>query len=214
MYVPPSYAVDCPRVIADFIRANSFATVVSVGQDEPVASHIPLLLEEHPEGHGQLVGHMAKANHQWKHSDGTNVLCIFQGPHAYISPSWYQAENVVPTWNYTAVHAYGTMRIETDSDAIQEIVGRYVSTYEASMPTPWKMDSQDPAFIEKLAQAVVGFRVIIERVEGQWKLSQNHSTDRQQKVIDGLENRNNGDDAQVADLMKRNLAAEANGDKA
>lgn len=208
MYVPDSYSVDNQPAIADFIRANSFATVVSQGESEPFASHIPLLLEETPEEHGRLIGHMAKANPQWKQSDGKTVLCIFQGPHAYISPSWYQSENVVPTWNYTAVHAYGTMCIETDPQVIREIVKRYVLLYEASMPAPWDIDSQDSVFIEKLSQAVVRFKISIDRVEGQWKLSQNHSADRRQKVIAELEGRNDGHDAQVAELMRQHLAIE------
>lgn len=206
MYVPKPFVVDDTATLAEFIRANSFATVVSQAESEPFASHLPLLFEEQAEGDGQLTGHMAKANRQWSHADGQTVLCIFHGPHAYISPSWYQAENVVPTWNYAAVHAYGTLRIVSDPEALREIVHQYVAFYEATMPTPWSLDSQDPSFIEKLTEAIVGFTISIERLEGKWKLSQNHSTERRQQVVDGLSDRSDGQDLKVAKLMRANLA--------
>lgn len=94
------------------------------------------------------------------------MLAIFSGPHAYISPTWYEAVNVVPTWNYVAVHVYGTMRLEHDHDRMLEIVRRYVSVYEAELPRPWSIDSAAADFIDKLVDATVGFAIDIERIEG------------------------------------------------
>ena len=114
MYTPPSFAeTDRDKLLAA-VREYSFATIVSGGDGDLVATHMPLLLETNNDN-ARLVGHWAKANRQWNAADGQRVLAIFSGPHAYISPTWYAAPNTVPTWNYVAVHVYGTLRVEHDS---------------------------------------------------------------------------------------------------
>lgn len=194
MYIPTSFLESDLGKLHEFISANSFATLVSTVVDSPdddpqgpTASHLPLLLDPFVGSQGQLVGHMAAANSHWRHLDGKTALAIFSGPHAYISPAWSETANVVPTWNYIAVHAYGKVRIERDPQRLGEIVKEFVDFYEAGMPQPWRLESADPEFIRQLCDAIVGFTIEIERLEGKWKLSQNHTPARRRRVIQGLE---------------------------
>ena len=122
MYIPAAFAETDLTRLHDFIEQNSFGLLVSQVDGLPFASHLPFLLERTAGPHGTLVGHMARANPQWREAGGQTALAIFSGPHAYISPTWYEAEQVVPTWNYTAVHAYGRVQIIEDEDALLEIV--------------------------------------------------------------------------------------------
>src|SRR5262245_55708329 len=105
MYIPTAFAETDPGTLFGFIEAYSFGLLVSTHQGGPFASHLPLLLEREAGPHGTLLGHMARANPQWHDLDGQEVLAVFSGPHAYVSPTWYESEQVVPTWNYVAVHA-------------------------------------------------------------------------------------------------------------
>jgi len=106
MYIQSNFVETDQHKLHDFIERQSFVTLVSNDGGEPVASHLPLLLDRDHGPHGRLIGHMARANPQWQSADNQSVLAIFHGPHAYISPTWYEAVNVVPTWNYVAVHVY------------------------------------------------------------------------------------------------------------
>jgi transcriptional regulator len=205
MYTPSAFAVSDRDTLHDFIVAHSFATLVSSNGDVTDASHLPLLLDRDSGEDGQLIGHFAKANPHWKDLDGQNVLAIFHGPHAYVSPTWYGEQNVVPTWNYVAVHAHGTLKIEHDRGRLLDIVRQSVEVYEAAMPTPWQLDSAEPGFIDKLLDAIVGFTIDIKRIEGKWKLNQNHSSERQQRVIAGLRTRPDTGSQEVADLMEHNV---------
>ena len=133
------------------------------------------------------------------------VLAIFIGPHAYISPTWYEAEAVVPTWNYVAVHVYGTFRLDDRRIRRLEIVRRYVDSYEATMDPPWSLENADDNFIDELLDAIVGFRMDIERIEGKWKLGQNHDANRRTKVIRALKEVGGEDRERIADLMSQGL---------
>jgi transcriptional regulator len=201
MYVPPAFARTEPAELFDFIEANSFAVLVSTHGGEPFATHLPLLLERDAGPHGTLVGHMARANPHWKDLDGQPVLVVFSGPHAYVSPSWYEAENVVPTWNYVAVHATGTFRLVDEPAAVAGILSAMVATYEAGMPRPWQLDSGTEYF-RKMVGAIVAFRVEVTRLEGKWKLSQNQPPERREKVAAALEHSANPDARAVARLMR------------
>ena len=203
MYTPPSFAVDDLETLHNFIQAHSFGVLTSVHNKVPTASHLPLLLERDAGDRGTLVGHMARANPQWKTAADTEVLIIFHGPHAYISPSWFGETNVVPTWNYVAVHVYGKLKIEHDPQKLHDIVRRYVDIYEAEMPTSWKLESAEDDFVAQLVAAIVGFTITIDRIEGKSKLNQNHSAERQQKVVNGLHQRDWPGDMEIADLMRR-----------
>jgi transcriptional regulator len=172
MYIPPSFRVDERGVLFDFIDRHSFATVISTVEGLPFASHLPLLLDRE---RGVLQGHMARANPQWQTFDGSaQILAIFHGPHAYISPSWYASSPAVPTWNYAVVHVTGTPHL-LDADALADVVARTVRKYESFQPTPWPYDL--PAdYRDKLLKAIVGFEIPIARLEGKFKLGQNRTT--------------------------------------
>ena len=206
MYVPPHFAEDDPATLHAFVERHSFALLVSQVDGEPFATHLPLLLDRAAGPHGTLLGHVARANPQWRTLAGQTALAVFSGPHAYVSPTWYEAANVVPTWNYTAVHASGRAELVEERDALLEIVRRTTEVYEAGMPRPWVFD---PAtlFADRLLPQIVGFRLPIERLEGKFKLNQNHPAERREKVARALEERGGEDALGVAGLMRQALAA-------
>jgi transcriptional regulator len=167
-----------------------------------------LLLDRADGPNGTLIGHMAKANPQWREIANCDALAIFHGPHAYISPGWPNEQNVVPTWNYVAVHVTGKVQLVEEQSALLDIVRRYVNVYEAPMPDPWQLGVADADFTVSLLNATVGFTIEIESIEGKWKLSQNQSDERRQRVIDGLQTRPDENRAQIADLMPATLAGQ------
>lgn len=224
MYVPPSFVVQDRQQLAQFIAEHSFATVVTHLNGLPVASHVPLLYQpSQPDSSdwGTLVGHLARPNPQWHaaasgeaagnsgeapaNSGEIPALAIFHGPHAYISPTWYAEPNTVPTWNYVAVHATGRLRLIDDTLRLLDLLRQTVDSYEASQPTPWRLEKQDQHFIEKLAGGIVGFEIAIDSLEGKWKLNQNHSAARRQRVIEALERSGRHEEQQIARLMQESL---------
>src|SRR5438477_9886629 len=158
MYVPPHFAVSDPATLHDFIERHSFGLLVSQVDGVPFASHLPFLLDRAAGPHGTLVGHMARANPQWRQAHGQTALAIFSGPHTYISPTWYEAEQVVPTWNYAAVHASGPVEVVEDAEALLDILRRSVQVYESPMPRPWSFDPSSP-FVGRLLKQIVGLRI-------------------------------------------------------
>jgi transcriptional regulator len=204
MYVPRHFSESDRARLFDFIQANSFAVLVSAGDGHFVASHLPVLLKRDVPPNGRLVGHMARANPQWRSIAEREVLCVFSGPHAYISPAWYEAQNVVPTWNYVAVHVYGACQIVDDEAAATEIVAAYVSTYEGSRPSPWTIDPAAP-FFRKMIKQIVAFRIDISRIEGKWKLGQNHPRQRREKVARRLEDSADWGAREIGRLMHETL---------
>ncbi len=208
MYVPPHFAETDPATLHAFIERHSFGLLVSQVDGVPFATHLPFLLDRNAGPHGTLIGHVARANPHWQALREQTSLVVFSGPHAYISPTWYETANVVPTWNYTAVHAYGRAELVEDQNQLLEIVQRSVAVYESTMPRPWTLDTNGP-FAERLLAQIVGFRIPIDRIEGKWKLNQNHPVERREKVIRALEERG-GEDAQaIAALMRQTLPAES-----
>lgn len=204
MYLPAAFQETDLASMFEFIEQNSFGLLVSQGDDQPFATHLPLLLERDSGPTGTLVSHMARANPHWRYADGQPVLVVFSGPHAYISPTWYAAEHVVPTWNYVAVHAYGVLEPIFETDEILDIVSRTVARYEQPRQPPWSFDSGTD-FAAKLAQSIVGFRIELTRLEGKWKLSQNHTLERRRGVIAGLRAEGIPAAAEVAALMEATL---------
>jgi transcriptional regulator len=150
---------------------------------------------------------MARANPHWKQAGGQTALAIFSGPHAYISPTWYEAEQVVPTWNYVAVHAYGRVQTIEDEGALLDIVQRTVRIYEQSMPQPWSFDGSG-TFAKRMLAQIVGFRIEIDKIEGKWKLNQNHPVERRKKVVEALRERADENALAVAAMMQERLPAE------
>ncbi|MDB6146515.1 MAG: paiB [Spartobacteria bacterium] len=186
MYVPSFNRVDDRDDIAAFIHAHGFATLITHGPDGSCASHLPVLFDQDATGLGRLRSHMARANGQWRHLEsGEEVLCIFHGPHAYISPSWYVMQRTVPTWNYATAHVYGVPTI-VDATALQKIVYDTTDKYESGMPNPWKNPLTD-AEIGAMLKAIVGFSIEITCVEVKFKLGQNRSTEDQESMLQALQ---------------------------
>lgn len=205
MYIPDSFAETDLNKLHEFIEQHSFATLVSEKDHKPFASHLPLLLDRDHGKKGQLTGHFAKANPQSETTSHHSMLAIFHGPHTYISPTWYESPNTVPTWNYLAVHVYGTYSVIDEPDELREVIERTVSFYEAPRHNPWSLQNVEPKFMSQLLKAIVGFRIEIERIEGKFKLNQNQSTERQEKVIKALKQQRNDHSQEIAKRMESRL---------
>jgi transcriptional regulator len=183
------------------IRAHPFGAMVTLGPDGMVANHFPFLVDPDASPLGTLRAHMARANDQWKGLDGSQeALVIFQGDHAYITPSWYPAKaetgKVVPTWNYALVHVYGKPRFIDDRDWLLRHVSELSDVNEASEPVPWAVADAPEEFVGALAKAIVGIELEITRIEGKWKTSQNQPDSAREGVVRGLTTR--GDERSVA----------------
>jgi transcriptional regulator len=207
MYIPPPFAVAELAELHAAIERYSFATLVSRGSDELVASHLPLLLDRSAGTQGTLWGHFARANPQWQQAvadfdSRPEVLVVFSGPHAYISPTWYQTERTVPTWNYVAVHAYGPLEVVDDEPTVLDLLHRTVEHYEAGQPKPWRLADQPAEFIAQLARQIVAFQIPIRRLEGKWKLNQNHPAERRERVAAQLANAASDDEREIASMMR------------
>jgi transcriptional regulator len=202
MYIPKSNAENDLAVLHQFMQNYNFATLVSQQDGQLTATHLPVLLDTTRGEYGTLVAHMARANPQWKaFESGQEVMVIFQGPHAYVSPSFYEVHPSVPTWNYAIIHAYGVPRIIDDHDRLYDILGALVHRQEDPRRPSWEMNLPDD-YMEKMMAAVVGFEIEITRMEGKYKLSQNRSDADQESVIDNLSQSEYALDIQTADLMR------------
>jgi transcriptional regulator len=207
VYIPKWFRETNQAALHDLMRANSFATLISQHDGAPYASHVPILLQADAGPHGTLVGHMARANAQWRDfAPEQEVLTIFQGPHAYVSPSWYETELSVPTWNYAVVHAYGTPRVIEDHAALYDILKATVAMYEAPFEQPWPFDLPED-FVDKMMRAIVGFAIPITRLEGKYKLSQNRPLADQQRVVEALYQQGDALSTGTAALMRPRMAA-------
>lgn len=204
MYIPKSFAVTALPVLHDLIEADPFGLLVSAGEIAPYASHIPFLLDRDRGPQGTLVAHLARNNPQGESFAGEQeLLAIFQGPHGYVSPRWYNPGNAVPTWNYAVVHAYGTPRQITDPEDIRRQQERLVATYEGA--DGWTMDSQPEGYIDGMLRGIIAFEMPITRIEGKFKLSQNRPRADQITVIDRLRKSGRAGDIALANLMEIHL---------
>ncbi|MED0685359.1 FMN-binding negative transcriptional regulator [Anoxybacillus ayderensis] len=206
MYIPKAFEVGDPARIVEFIKNNSFGILFSCADGKPFATHLPFFIDETKDNHGVLMSHMAKQNPQWENLNNSEVLVVFPCPHAYISPTWYNEPNTVPTWNYVAVHVYGTFQLIEDKEMMKHLLEKTVDFYESSMPTPWKVEFDD--FIEHLMEGTVCFKINIQKIEGKWKLSQNHSIQRQKNLIKGLKTVDHYHSKEIAALMEQNISQE------
>jgi transcriptional regulator len=187
------------------MQAYNFATVITTQADGvPLASHVPLLIDTKRGVYGTLIGHLARANDQWKDMSTQEVLVIFQGPHAYVSPSWYQEHPSVPTWDYAVVHAYGKPRVIQDLGELEIMLHNLVQTHEARFEYPWSID-QAQDFVQKRLPAIVGFEIEITRLEGKFKLSQNRSEEDQHLVVQNLQQLHEPLAHEVAQMLEQNL---------
>lgn len=204
MYIPKDFTLDDPAQIAAVLARHAFAILVTAANDAaPTATHVPFLYDPRPGPHGRLRGHMARANPQWRDfaAGGGEALVIFHGPHAYISPRWYRPGAAVPTWNYVAVHAYGTPAIMDDDAAVDALLHDLVSEYETGAERPWSLDGQDEGYLKRMRRAIVAFEIPIARLEAKAKLSQNKMPEDRRGVIDGLRASDEAGDRALAALM-------------
>lgn len=202
MYIPPAFLETDRNKLHDLIRGHSFGLLTSMLRGELFATHLPFLLKSDGD-RDVLFAHLARANPQWQELEGQPVLAIFSGPHAYVSPSWYEADKVVPTWNYVAVHAYGTCRLMNEDAELHGLLQEMIALYEQSMPRPWSLN--DDEFLDKMAHQVVGFRIEVARLEGKWKLNQNHPRERREKVAKALRRSEDQDGQAIARMIEESL---------
>ncbi|SFP75738.1 negative transcriptional regulator, PaiB family [Bradyrhizobium sp. Ghvi] len=177
MYVPPAFRDDDLDRIRATIRSARLANLIIATADGPVATPLPLFLNEAEGDRGVLYGHIAKANPQWKASRIGDALAIFMGPEAYVTPSWYatkqESGKVVPTWNYITVHAYGPIEFFHDPERLLEVVTRLTNIRERPRAKPWTVDEAPADFIVTQLRGIVGVRIPVRRFEGKRKMSQN-----------------------------------------
>jgi len=208
MYIPAPYAEHDPETLFAYIDAHPLATLVSgSATDGLYATHLPLVLNRDAAPSGVLVGHLARANphHRVLASGSGEALAIFTGPDAYITPEWYPAKRehgrVVPTWNYIAVHAYGTLHLRDYEDFLRQHLEMLTTRHESPRPQPWHVSDAPAEFIAQQMKAIVGFELTIARLEGKWKMSQNRSDADITGVVQGLAASADPDDRAVAAIV-------------
>ena len=202
MYVPPAFRQDAPADLHATIRAYPFATLVSVVDGAPSATHVPLLLDAERGPHGTLVGHVARANPHAGLFDGrSRALAIFHGPHAYVSPRWYAGGPNVPTWNYVVVHASGVLRPIEEPERVRGLLARTAAVFEAGAEAPWSPEREPVEYVERLARAIVAFELPIDELVGKRKLSQNKRASDRTGVVAGLTALDEPDGVAIAQLM-------------
>jgi transcriptional regulator len=207
MYTPSSFAIDDLHEVHQQILGTRLAMVVTHGEQGLRASHLPLLFNPDHGPNGTLYGHFARANPQWKElQNGAEALVIFAGADAYVSPGFYPSKaehgKVVPTWNYVAVHAYGTAEVFTDADRLRTLVSALTDRHEAGRASPWKVTDAPADYIDGMLKAIVGFALPIQRLEGKRKLSQNRNAADITGVREGLAASPDVHDQALAHLMR------------
>lgn len=203
MYVPPYFAETDADAIAAMIEAARLGVLVTHGEGGLTATHLPFLFEREPM---KLVGHVARANPHHALSGDGEALVILSGPEAYVSPNWYPSKAVdgkqVPTWNYEAVHLYGTLEWFGDADRLLDVVARLSQKHESRFEKPWTVADAPAPYVERLLRAIVGVELSVTRVEAKRKLGQNKPEADRLGVIEGLAMSPDPRDRLVADAMK------------
>lgn len=199
MYIPHHYRNENIEEVKDFLIQNSFGILINTLDGKPWGTHIPLELDEDEDGKAILMGHLAKANPQWKSfGESKEVLCIFNGPHSYVSSSWYQEEEV-PTWNYIAVHIYGKLRIIKGEELFDHLK-KLVDKYESGSKDPIKIENLSTNTMRQV-RGVVGFQIEVNEIQAAYKLSQGREHDHS-KIIEELGNKPNAGSKAIAGIMK------------
>jgi transcriptional regulator len=202
VYEPPHFIEDRAEVMHDLIRAHPLGLLVCNGEHGPVANPVPFLIETVEAG-TLLRAHVARANDQWKllETAGT-VLAVFQGPQAYVTPSWYATKaetgKVVPTWNYCIVQARGTVRIHHGPEWLARQVGELTNKHEAGRTEPWAVSDAPDRYIAMQLRAIVGIEIVVSELKGKWKASQNRTVPDRTGVAEGMA----GEDAAMAELVR------------
>ena len=206
MYIPKHFVENRIEVLHDLIDANQLATLVTMTADGLTANHIPLLLSANPAPFGTLQGHVARANRVWRDfTPEIETLVVFQSADAYINPAWYATKQatgkVVPTWDYAVVHARGFLRVVDDAVWLRAQIENLTAKMEAGSAEPWRPSDAPADYIEKLIAAIVGIEIVIIKLEGKWKVSQNQPPENIAGVTNGLRERNKTNDLKMAELV-------------
>ena len=204
VYLPPAFTEARPEVLIAHLERHDFALLVSSGPAGLVASHIPFVVERDGDAL-HLLGHLARPNPQVAElgrAGGGEVLTIFSGPHAYISPGWYANGPAVPTWNYADVHAYGTLRLIDDKEWLRMVLRRLSDRHEARSAEPWRMEDLPEAYMAGMIRGIIGLDIAVSRLEGKFKLSQNRPAADRPGILAALEARGDDDAVAVARLMR------------
>lgn len=192
MYQPEAFIEQDPAALAALMADYPLATLLRTGPDGALdADHLPLLWQADAQGPGGVLrGHVARANPLWQQATGRSVLAVFQGPQAYVTPSWYETKartgKVVPTWNYAVVHAHGTLRAIDDPAWLLDFVSTLTRQHEAGRPRPWAVSDAPEDYIASMLGAIVGIELRVSRLEGKWKMSQNRLAVDREGVAQGL----------------------------
>jgi len=203
MYMPKVFQEADRERLYDFVDAHGFgALIVPDAQGDLEISHLPFFLDR---SSGRLLAHVARANPIWKKAlAARSVVVVFQGPHGYVSARWYEEpQKQVPTWNYAVVHAHGRAEGPMPQAELAALLDDLVATHEQGAAAPWRARDVDRDFFERLLQEIVGFSIVIERLEGKFKLSQNRSPEDRTRVIRALAERGREDDREMVALMTR-----------
>ena len=202
MYSPPYNQVGNRAEVLEFMRSNNFAVVVTATAGEPRASHLPVLVEERGD-QLVIVAHMAKANPQWEAFFDDEVLVVFHGAHAYVSPRWYAEKERVPTWNYAAVHAYGKVKAFHDGESKRKAVARLVAHHDPQwLP---EFENLSPGYMEGMLGGIVAFEIPVDRIETRWKLSQNRGRQEMALITAELEKSPLSWERDLVPLMRKHL---------
>ena len=202
-YIPPHFRTADERTLREFMETYDFVTVVSGSADGLIASHVPVVVRS--SGVTVVIaGHMARANPHWRSMDGvTPALVIFQGPHGYVSPTWYESGPAVPTWNYGVVHAHGLPRVNEDETFVRGVLEDLVGRYEGHRADGWRTSGVPADFYDRMLRAIVGFEMPVTRLDGKFKLGQNRSVEDRRRTIAGLESLGSAEASLLAGFMRR-----------
>jgi len=202
MFTPSSFKEENSETLLKIIQENAFATIVTTDEHgAPIATPLPFLIKK-SSNDIKLQAHFAKANPQWKHLESnTKVLVIFNGPHCYISPSWYKKPGV-PTWNYVTVHAYGSAKLFESNQQTAELIEELTDKYEQGQEDPWKAENNYP---DKMLNAIVGFEIVVQELQGKVKIGQNKSGEDLEGVAKALGKSSSEQELAIASLIKNHL---------
>jgi transcriptional regulator len=206
MYLPAHFAEERDETIGHLIADYPLGTLVTLGSEGLSANHLPFLLDSEAGPHGTLRGHVARGNVVWHdHAPEPEALVIFQGPQAYISPNWYPTKQdehrVVPTYNYAVVHAYGELVIHDDEKWLRAFLGRLTKRMESPQPQPWKMGDAPQDYLATMVQGIVGIEIVLSRLVGKWKVSQNRLPVDREGAAAGLRTAAGAEQAAMAALI-------------
>lgn len=213
MFVPKKFAVDDLRELDALVARDAFATLITSHDGAPFATHLPVIYRRDGE-RIRFTGHWAKANPQWHHCEAQTALLIVHGPHAYVSPTWYERpDESVPTWNYTVAHAYGRITLIAEPALLSALVAELADIYESKIGSDWRFPASAPGTSRELA-GIVGFELAVERIEMKHKLNQHHTAANVRGAVRGLRNRNDVGSTEIAGLMECALHARTAADHA